>query len=302
MNVTQFRKLFPTGMQMPYDRKLQQDIEARRKDAGGQLFIDRVLKALGVTKAKYPPKSDTGVRQLHQQICETGMAAHHKFSLLYYVFLDYDLANSDSLPSEAFAEKSGMPRGYQIFMKGLWHMDREDFSDALEYITHPSLIADFADDIITILVERAPANDYSLALSYYYSVQPSLKSPKALEYIFTAMALTNVAEALFFSRTHPEHVREALFRQLVAKSLEGASAGQAAEHELAFLPLEKAEEEWLEEYLLSGEGRNLRKGKDTLLVRKLVSDQFGDIRNLKASGQWGPVLEGIKAGIGGQNE
>lgn len=56
------------------------------------------------------------------------MAAHHKLSLIFYLFLDYDLANPEPLPSEVFAEKSGMPRNYQIFMKGLWHMDREEFS------------------------------------------------------------------------------------------------------------------------------------------------------------------------------
>lgn len=54
---TDFQKIFPAGAQMPYDRKRIHEIEARRKDLGGQLFIDRVLKALGITKSQFNPKT-----------------------------------------------------------------------------------------------------------------------------------------------------------------------------------------------------------------------------------------------------
>lgn len=60
---TNFHDVFPTGLQLPYDRKLQQEIEARRKHADGVLFIDRVLKALGVEKCK-PSSSGRLLRML----------------------------------------------------------------------------------------------------------------------------------------------------------------------------------------------------------------------------------------------
>ncbi|KAG5979424.1 hypothetical protein E4U55_005185, partial [Claviceps digitariae] len=47
---TSFQDVFATGNQLPYDRKLQQEIEAHRKHADGVLFIDRVLKALGIQR------------------------------------------------------------------------------------------------------------------------------------------------------------------------------------------------------------------------------------------------------------
>lgn len=50
IDYTQFQEIFPSGVQMPYDRKLQHEIEAHRKTLEGHLFIDRVLQALGVTK------------------------------------------------------------------------------------------------------------------------------------------------------------------------------------------------------------------------------------------------------------
>lgn len=50
---TDYQKVFPPGAQMPYDRKRIHEIEARRKELGGQLFIDRVLKALGISKSQF---------------------------------------------------------------------------------------------------------------------------------------------------------------------------------------------------------------------------------------------------------
>lgn len=147
-----FGDVFPAGLHNPYDRKLQHDVEAHRKHVDGTLFIDRVLKALGISKGElqgckrdsrqncinqtcvpylakvYPPKTDNAIRQLHQQICEAGMSTHHKFSLLYYVLLDFDDASKGIFASEEFARLSGMPANYQLFMKGLWYMDKQEYS------------------------------------------------------------------------------------------------------------------------------------------------------------------------------
>ncbi|PNP60321.1 hypothetical protein THARTR1_00345 [Trichoderma harzianum] len=227
------------------------------------------------------------------------MSMHHKLSLIYYVLLDFDTVEGQASLSETFASASSMPQKYEIFMKGLWYMDGLEFSTALEYVAHPSLVSDFADDIIIALVQNASDGDYDLALSYFHTVQPVLKTSKALELIFGAMAQTNVTEALLYSRTHPDHTREQLFRQLIAETLGNKSE---QEGELAFLPFDSIEEAWFEEYLSTGDGRNLKKAKDTILVRKIASDRFGEIRTQRTSSQWGPVLEGIKSGIEGQLE
>ena len=46
-----FQQVFPAGAQLPYDRELQAEIENSRKTFNGVLFIDRVTKALGLTKS-----------------------------------------------------------------------------------------------------------------------------------------------------------------------------------------------------------------------------------------------------------
>jgi hypothetical protein len=268
----------------------------------------------------YPPKTDNALKQLHQQICEANMSTHHKFSIFYYILLDFDQTAGRESVSDAFVDASGMPKKYQIFMKGLWYLDRQDFSvrfalaiadaeadsilqRALEYISHPSLIPDFADDIITVLVHSAEDRDYSIALSYFYAVQPILKTSAALELLFDAMASTNISEALFYSRTHPPHTRELLFRQLIASVLDSPH-DELSERasQLTFLPFDKSEEAWFEEYLLHGNGKTHKKAKDTLVMHKIACDQFSDVTKIRHGGQWSGILEGIKGGINGHAE
>ncbi|QUC20976.1 uncharacterized protein UV8b_05217 [Ustilaginoidea virens] len=304
-NYSNFHDVFPPSVPFPYDRKMQQEIESRRKQADGVLFIDRVMNALGIGKAKaYPPKTENSLRQLHQQICETGMSMHHKFSLLYYLLLDFDDLHRHDFVSENFALLSGMPNNYQLFMKGLWYMDKQEYPKAVEYIAHPSLDPDFADDIIVTLVKHASHGDFSLALSYFYSVQPILKSSVALGLLFEAMTRTNVTEALLYSRTHPQHTREQLFRRWVSCVLDLGRGEDLPNRtsELIFMPFDAAEEAWIEEYLTVGDGRNLKRARDTLLMRKIACDRFDDVSKLRASGHWAAVVDGIRAGTEGQSE
>ena len=82
----------------------------------------------GDTAKAYPPKGDTGLRGLHQQVCENKGSAHHKLSVLYYLLLDHDdVRGARSNLADALAEESALPQKYQILMRGLWHMDRMEF-------------------------------------------------------------------------------------------------------------------------------------------------------------------------------
>lgn len=82
-----------------------------------------MLITLLATK-QYPPKSNGDLRNLHKTIVESSGADHHKISVLYYILLDFDAPTGRRLHSTAFEENSFLPQKYQIYMKGLWHLDR----------------------------------------------------------------------------------------------------------------------------------------------------------------------------------
>ncbi len=270
---------------------------------------------------------------------------HHKLSILYYLLLDVDDVNShnhnhsynqnddedgDNVDrAEDFSARAAVPQKYSIFMKGLWLMDSAEYGLALEFLTHPSLVPDFADDIVVALARHAArdgAHDYTLALAYYHAVQPILRTSLAQELLFDALARSaSVSEALAFARARPVFVHQQLFRRLVLTvldparnsnggggdgngdgddTLDGSAAAAAATSpasarafELASFPLDADEERWFLETLTSADAKRLRGDKDTLLMRRIAR---GEIGSAGEKGDWAVVLEGFKAGSGGR--
>ncbi|EPE05171.1 hypothetical protein F503_03776 [Ophiostoma piceae UAMH 11346] len=301
-----FQDVFGNGDTLPYDQHVNRDIESKRNALGGTLFIDRVFTALGIQRVKiYPPKDTRTLHDLYQQILDSKMSEQHKLSALYYLLLDHDegMAARSKL-SNNFASQMRMTKRYQIFMSGLWHMDRLQFKIALEYLGHPSLLPEFANNILATLVRHAEHNDYSLALAYYTSVQPALKWSSAIEMLFEALSRTDITEAFYFTRIQTDAVRQNLFEQLVSAALREASPSDAGARsaELISLPLDTHEENWLRAYLTTGEGRKLKRAKDTMIMKTIMSgdvalSQFGGSESSRAlSGPWGIVLQGFRQG------
>ncbi|OIW26607.1 hypothetical protein CONLIGDRAFT_481821 [Coniochaeta ligniaria NRRL 30616] len=297
IDYTQFHAIFPGQGPTPYSNKDVQEIETLRKSFNGVLFIDRVLKALSIGEGRtYPPKGDNGLRSLHKHICESKVSAHHKLSVFYYLLLDHDLVRGmKSQLAEEFAESSGLPGKYQILMRGLWHMDRKEFKFALEYLAHPSLPSEFADEIVTVLVRHAKDNDYSLPLAYYHTTQPVFKTSEALDLLFGALVRTSITESLFFSRKYPENTRRLLFEKLVSSVLEEQSLGGARSKELVGLPLDGFEETWFQEYLTEGEGSKLKLAASTVETRQIITGRHrGQIR-IRGLDEDGPVAKSARS-------
>ncbi|KAK4192230.1 protein ELYS [Podospora australis] len=288
MDISHFTAVFPTDGPMPYDDASVRQIATYRKSFDGVLFIDRVLRALGISEGKqpYPPRSENALRTLHQQIVSSPSAATQsaKLSVLFYILLDYDDVRGSRLSqlAESMAEEFGLPRSYQILMRGLWHMDRAEYKFALEHLCDPSLPSEFADDIVTVLVRHASKvskstggeDDFSLALAYYHTTQPVLKTSEALELLFGALARTSVAEGLYFSRRYPEATRELLFEKLVASVLEHPQAVGLRGKELVSLPLLREEEKWFQEYITGKEGKRSKNARVVAQMREIVTGRI----------------------------
>jgi hypothetical protein len=90
-----------------------------------------VLKHINfiLTASKYyPPKSNSDLRNLHKAIVESTGLEHHKISVIYYVLLNIDLPIRRRVYSSEFERNSFLPPKYSIYMKGLWHLDRQEFN------------------------------------------------------------------------------------------------------------------------------------------------------------------------------
>jgi len=273
-NYHNFDEVFSFDPQSYYDEGQIRNIESNRKNLEG-LFVDILMKTIGVKRpAKYyPSKSNTELRALHKAVIDTNVADHHKLSVLYYILLDFDAPTRRREYSTALEKSSFLPQKYQIYIKGLWHLDRLEFEVALQYLTHPSLIPTFADEILETLVRFA---DASVALAYYHTVQPALTSTRSIESLFSAIAKTSVTEAFYFSRAQPEYAHQQMFLMLISLVLNNSPSQTIAARsvELISLPFTAEEEAWFEEHLLHGEGRAIRKAKDTVMMRRVGTSKF----------------------------
>lgn len=98
-----------------------------------------------------------------------------------------------------------------------------------------------------------------------------------------------------------------MFNLLISLVLNNSSPETVADRsvELVNLPLTKEEDAWFEDYLLRGDGRALKRSKDTLMMRKIGTGNFTDslsMRNVntRAIGglDWGTLSEAIQDGLG----
>ncbi|KAH8590855.1 nuclear pore complex assembly-domain-containing protein [Bisporella sp. PMI_857] len=192
-------------------------------------------------------------------------------------------------------------------MKGLWHMDRLEFEVALQYLTHPSLIPTFADEILEVLVRQAKHNDLTLPLAYYHTVQPALTSSQAVESLFSAISRTNVTEAFYFSRAQQPYAQRRMFEMMISLVLKNSPKDTIADRsvELVNLPFSAEEEGWFEEYLLHGQGRSIRNANDTVMMRRVGTSNFNGSLDLKHRGgraidglDWTKLSEAIQDGVG----
>jgi hypothetical protein len=98
-----------------------------------------------------------------------------------------------------------------------------------------------------------------------------------------------------------------MFQMLIALVLNNSSPDSVADRsvELVNLPFTPEEEAWFEDYLLHGDGRALKKGRDTLMMRMIGTGNFTDSLSLKSIHNrpivgldWGKLSGAVEGGLG----
>ncbi|KAJ5198014.1 uncharacterized protein N7498_007131 [Penicillium cinerascens] len=271
-----FDHIFSFNKKYHYDAKVIDQIVHNRKALENCLFADRLLGLLGikgVTKV-YPPKTNADLRSLFNHIVSSELDIHHKQALIYYILKD---CRSAPDAADQFAQTCHLPQKYQLFIDGLWNMDRLEFRRALDYLADPSLIPTFPDEILYALtLSQLPKHDDSLAIAYYLTAAPPLATEKVQRAFFEVMCRSNVTEAFYFTRKYDEFHRRSFFEQLI-EFVHKSGAGQTRSKramELVGLPLDEDEECWFEECLLQGNASSLPGAKDTVMMRRLAIGQM----------------------------
>ncbi|KAL3468505.1 hypothetical protein BJX64DRAFT_295742 [Aspergillus heterothallicus] len=275
----EFDTIFHFNKNFTYDGKVIEQILSNRRALENQLFADRLLELLGVQAVTklYPPISNSDIRTLIRHIVSSGLDIHHKQSLIYYILKD---CRAPSDAATQFARKCHLPEKYRLFIEGLWNLDRLEFKRAIEYLTEPSIIPTFPDEILYALtLSHLPRHDDSLVMAYYLTVNPPLSSEKAQRAFMDTLSRASITEAFYFTRKHHEALRRKYLTQLI-DFVHSTDAGQIRSRramELINLPFDDEEEEWFEDALLRGNAKTLHGAKDTVLMRRLATGRMAGL-------------------------
>ncbi|KAE8145629.1 hypothetical protein BDV25DRAFT_133622 [Aspergillus avenaceus] len=274
-----FNSVFAFNKNIVYDGKVIEQILSNRRALDNQLFADRLLGLLGVkavTKV-YPPRSNADLRTLFDHIVSSPLDIHHKQALIYYLLKDCRAPND---PAAQFSRRFHLPEKYRLFIEGLWNLDRLEFRRAIEYLTEPSIIPTFPDEILYVLtLSHLPKHDDSLVMAYYLTVSPPLASAKVQKAFFKTLCRSSITEAFYFTRSHDDERRQTYLTQLIGfvHTTEGGETRSKRAMELIGLPFNDQEEEWFEESLLRGAAKGLHGAKDTVMMRRLATGKFDNL-------------------------
>ena len=178
---------------------------------------------------------------------------------------------------------------------------------AVQYLTHPSLIPTYPEEVLEQLIKHSRHDDFALPLAYYYTVQPTIQASRTIESLYVAIARTSVTEAFYFSRVQADVARRKLFEMLISLVLHSPPGEKTAARgvELVNLPLNQEEEDWFDFFLSKGEGRGLKRAKDTLIIRRIGAGKFSEALSLdfddsKMSGglSWAMMQDALREGLG----
>jgi hypothetical protein len=157
------------------------------------------------------------------------------------------------------------------------------------------------------LIRHSKHDDFTLPLAYYYTIQPAIQSSGAIESLFLAIARTSVIEGFYFSRAQTDVAHQKLFEMLISLVLHNPAGEKTAARatELVNLPFTQEEEGWFEYYLTKGEGRGLKRARDTLMMRRIGSGRFSEALSLNFEGgrtsgglSWAMMQDALQEGLG----
>ncbi|KAL3477807.1 hypothetical protein BJX99DRAFT_245998 [Aspergillus californicus] len=275
----EFDEIFHFNKYFTYDGKIIELILSNRRALENQLFADRLLQLLGVpTVTKlYPPISNSDLRSLIRHIVSSKLDIHHQQSLIYYILKDCRAPND---AATQFARRCHLPEKYRLFIEGLWNLDRLEFRRAIEYLTEPSLIPTFPDEILyTLTLSHLPKHDDSLVMAYYLTANPPLVSQKAQRAFLQTLCRSSITEAFYFTRKHHETLRQTYLTQLI-EFIHSSDAGQIRSRramELIGLPFDDQEEQWFEDALLRGNAKTLHAARDTVMMRRFATGKQSEL-------------------------
>lgn len=197
-------------------------------------------------------------------------------------------------------------------------MDRAQFKPALDYLCQPSLIPTFPEAVMEALLAN---QQHNLAVAYLNSMGMTFNMTAledGLRMYFKTIADSSIANAYMFLQDQPLADKKDLFEMMIESALRtplmSGKTGNIARTErcaqLVDLPFSAEEQEWFEEFLVKGDGRNLQGATETVATKWIAIGKVNEARELTAGSKddvkfdaqtkiaWPQILDELAHGMG----
>ncbi|OMJ15258.1 hypothetical protein AYI69_g8257, partial [Smittium culicis] len=222
-------------------------LKKNRQHVGGELFIDRMLLAAGISNGRelYPPTSYSAIKKLILQIYSSQLDMLKINSLLFYLLLDYDLlasSNQNLQLSSSFAVDTQLPSHFQLLVRGYWCLDNSFVDAGLLLLSDLTVEADWAREIIYV---ACLSGSYKNARIFLDTVRPTVDEFGRDSMLILRVYLNTlyVEDAFWFIRNVSNGSNSnSISDDLLDSMFEFCLGNKAASSKLLHLPLNSREQ------------------------------------------------------------
>ncbi|OMJ23624.1 Protein ELYS [Smittium culicis] len=222
-------------------------LKKNRQHVGGELFIDRMLLAAGISNGPelYPPTSYSAIKKLILQIYSSQLDMLKINSLLFYLLLDYDLlasSNQNLQLSSSFAVDTQLPSHFQLLVRGYWCLDNSFVDAGLLLLSDLTVEADWAREIIYV---ACLSGCYKSARIFLDTVRPTVDEFGRDSMLILRVYLNTlcVEDAFWFIRSVSNGSNSNIISDdLLDSMFEFCLGNKAASNKLLHLPLNSREQ------------------------------------------------------------
>ncbi|KAJ2616110.1 hypothetical protein H4S08_000922 [Coemansia sp. RSA 1365] len=229
-----------------YIHSVRREIAERRRQLGGELFIDSLLAMAEIAEGMYPPRTAADRQALTEQIGSSGLDGVKQRCLAYYLVLDSDASGE---AAAQYARDVQIPRHFARLVRGYWMMDHGQPEVGVALLADPAVEADWALRVLEAAHAHPHASLTFLRSATSLAVPRLATQPGAASLTMSALLNCAFTRAFSFQRRAAPAVRRALLTQLLEFAL-SPRAKRTTAARLAALPFDAAEDAALAEYCL----------------------------------------------------
>ncbi|KAF9919953.1 hypothetical protein FBU30_010341 [Linnemannia zychae] len=164
-----YHAFFQEREKFTYSDSELDEIERRRQELGGKLFIDRLLEFVGL-----------------------------KGNIMSNCLAYYLLKNQHGDINEYFLREYRIPPKFVDLINGFWALDHFDFKAAVLYLSRPGLVVDWIEEVIEAIAQHGSPH---LARQFLVAADLHYTSEKFIETKMKILIETDFTDAFYYQRS-----------------------------------------------------------------------------------------------------